>query len=141
VSVREATSDDVFAMHEIRLSVLENVLSDPNKITPAHYRRYLGKFAKSWVFVEASQIVGFAAADAKSGNVWALFVRPGHERRGIGRHLHDEMMNWLFATGCDRAWLTTGRSTRAEHFYLSAGWTPVETTPTGEIVLEKRRDA
>lgn len=139
--VREATTADIAAMHEIRLSVWENVLSDPQKVLPVHYRRFLGSVGKSWVYVVKQQVVGFAAADSQSGNIWALFVRPGFERQGIGRQLHDTMMKWLFGAGCNRAWLTTQANTRADFFYRKAGWQAIDTTPDGDMVYEMRREA
>jgi GNAT superfamily N-acetyltransferase len=139
--VREATTADIGAMHEIRLSVRENVLSHPQKVLPAHYHRFLGSIGKSWVYVVKEQVVGFAAADSHSGNIWALFVRPGFERQGIGRQLHDTMIKWLFAAGCNRAWLTTQANTRAGSFYRRAGWQAIDTTPDGDTVYEMRRDA
>ncbi len=140
MSVREATAADIAAMHEIRLSVRENVLSDPQKVLPVHYHRYLGSTGKSWVYVVKEQVVGFAAADSESGNIWALFVHPGFERQGIGRQLHDTMMNWLFGAGCNRAWLTTQQNTRADFFYHQAGWQAVDSMADGDILYEMRRD-
>jgi uncharacterized membrane protein len=59
------------------------------------------------------EVVAFAVANATSGNIWALFVHPDHERRGYGRLLHDTMVSWLWATGLERLLLTTEPGTRA----------------------------
>jgi hypothetical protein len=50
-------------------------------------------------------IVGFAIVSITDHNVWALFMQPGHDKKGIGRKLHDEMMNWYFSRTTDGIWL------------------------------------
>lgn len=77
---------------------------------------------RGWVAEVDGEVVGFAIADRARANVWALFVDPDREGRGLGRALHDQMMNWLFSTGIEQAWLGTEPGTRAERFYLSSGW-------------------
>jgi hypothetical protein len=39
--------------------------------------------------------------------------------------LYDRMMDWLFAAGAERVWLTTDAGTRAERFYRAASWRSV----------------
>ncbi|WP_298265150.1 GNAT family N-acetyltransferase [uncultured Lutibacter sp.] len=43
-----------------------------------------------------NQIVGFSLVDLIENNIWALFVHPNHDKQGIGRQLHDLMLNWYF---------------------------------------------
>src|ERR1044072_8119635 len=107
VPLRLATVSDIEAMHAIRLAVTENRLQDPARATTEKYREMLGERGKGWVFEdEAGVIVGFGIADALSRSFWALFVRPGSERRGVGRALHDEMVAWLFSIDSRPIWLT-----------------------------------
>lgn len=47
---------------------------------------------------------------------------PELEARGLGRMLHDAMMDWFFAQDVERVWLSTDPGTRAEGFYQAAGW-------------------
>lgn len=47
------------------------------------------------------QIVGFSIADLKENNIWALFVHPDFENLGIGRKLHDIMLDWYFEQNKD----------------------------------------
>lgn len=75
-----------------------------------------------FVWEEQEKIVGFSAADPRSGSIWALFVAPGFEGCGIGRQLLDEACRILREAGVRRAWLTTEPGTRAERFYRLAGW-------------------
>ncbi|MCW0983794.1 GNAT family N-acetyltransferase [Agrobacterium sp. BT-220-3] len=65
---------------------------------------------------------GFSAADPRDGSIWALFVTPSFEKKGIGSSLLAEACACLRSSGVKRAWLTTDPGTRAEQFYRSAGW-------------------
>lgn len=123
-------------MHAVRLAVRENVLSDPSRVQPADYTELLTGSGQGWVALVDGRLVGFGIADAANRNVWALFVMPGFEGRGIGRRLHDELLDWLFAVGAGPAWLTTEPGTRAERFYREAGWQDAGREPGGDLRLE-----
>ena len=137
--IRPATEHDIDAMHRVRTSVRENRLSDPALVQPQHYRAMLGELGRGWVAEVGGSIVGFAVADRSRANVWALFVDPAFEGRGIGRRLHDVLLEWLFSTGLDRVWLSTVPGTRAEGFYRAAGWTVAGDEENGEVRLEYSR--
>ena len=81
-------------------------------------------------------IVGFAIVSITDHNVWALFIQPGFEKRGIGRRLHDEMMDWYFNQTDETIWLGTAPGTRAETFYRKAGWKEAGMHGKGEIKFE-----
>lgn len=119
---REATIPDIPAMHIVRLAVHENKLSNPNLITPHDYEDFITRRGKGWVCEINNQIVGFAIVDTQDKNVWALFIDPAHEGKGIGRKLHDLMIDWYFEQTSDTIWLGTAPGTRAEQFYRKAGW-------------------
>ena len=68
------------------------------------------------------KIVGFSIVDLEQNNVWALFVKPGFDKQGIGKLLHDTMMDWYFDQTTKEIWLGTSPNTRAELFYRKAGW-------------------
>jgi GNAT superfamily N-acetyltransferase len=133
---REATLADIPAMSAIRLAVKENRLSNPGRITYDDYKIFLSEKGKGWVCEEDGAIAGFAIIDTVGGNVWALFVDPKHERKGIGRRLHDMMLKWYFAQGKDNVWLSTDGGTRAEAFYRKAGWSHTGYDNNGELVFE-----
>jgi N-acetyltransferase len=137
IACRVATPADIPAMHAVRMSVRENVLSDPRKVQPTDYHAFIHADGGTWVCERQGQIVAFAAANADTGNIWALFVHPDHERRGFGRVLHDAMLTWLRVRGQTTAWLTTEANSRAEHFYRAAGWSVVRVEPNGEIRFER----
>lgn len=105
--IRIANQADIPQMHEVRMSVRENQLSDPSRIGLEHYRSMLAERGQGWVAEIEDRIVGFGIADYSSSNIWALFVHPDFEGRGIGRRLHDAMMQWCFEKGAARVWLTT----------------------------------
>ena len=134
--IRRARSFDIVRMHAVRTAVHENRLSDPNRITAEDYRALLYERGCGWVCEEGGEIVAFGVADAVRRNVWALFVSPGFERRGMGRALLAEMTRWLFARGTEPIWLTTAPGTRAEGFYRTAGWRQRGDAVDGELHFE-----
>jgi GNAT superfamily N-acetyltransferase len=119
---RQAVSSDIPAMSRIRLSVAENVLSDPMRVTEEMYEDYLDTSGRGWVAESEGEIVAFCYADATNASIWALFVQPGYEGRGLGRSLLKQAVDWLFDTGHDRIELTTAANTRADRFYAAQGW-------------------
>lgn len=119
---RRATSADIPAMSAIRLSVLENVLSDPSRVTLAMYEDYLDAAGRGWVAEIGGAVAAFSYADRQQGSIWALFVSPAHEGRGLARPLLAAAAGWLFALGHARVTLTTGAGTRADRFYARQGW-------------------
>jgi N-acetylglutamate synthase-like GNAT family acetyltransferase len=124
VTYREAALADEQAIFALRLSVRENVLRDPSRVTHADYVAYVSEIGKGWVAERAGEIIGFAFAN-RSGLIWALFLRPGCEGQGIGKQLLQRCTAWLRAIGVREAFLDTGAGTRAEEFYRRQGWTEV----------------
>jgi len=105
----------------LRLSVAENRLSDPSRVTQAIYEDYITRRGRGWVAEQDGRIAGFCIA-ARDGEVWALFVRPGCEGRGVGRALMAACVEWLTGCGVAEAVLETGADTRSERFYRRFGW-------------------
>jgi GNAT superfamily N-acetyltransferase len=114
---REATIRDIPKIQIVRHSVKENVLSDPGLVTDEDCADYLVKRGKGWVCEMNQEILGFAIADMKENNIWALFVNPSFEKQGIGRKLHIIMMDWFFSQTQKTCWLGTAPFTRAASFY------------------------
>jgi GNAT superfamily N-acetyltransferase len=119
---RQATRADIPAMSAIRLAVTENVLSDPSRVTHAMYVDYLDVAGRGWVAEIDGAVVAFSYADRVDGSIWALFVQPGHEGRGLAQRLLALATEWLFALGHDTVSLSTGVGTRADRFYARQGW-------------------
>jgi len=136
--IATAVLADIPAMHVIRLAVRENRLSDPARITEQSYVRYV-EAGSAWVVVTSGRgILGFAAADQNDASVWALFVHPDAERIGVGTALLDKLLECARRRGLTGLWLTTAPGTRAEQFYLNAGWSRVGVSPGGEVRLARR---
>ena len=133
---REAKIKDIKQIQIVRNSVYENTLSNPNLVTDKDCEIFLTVRGKGWVCEIDSQIVGFAIADLKGNNIWALFLQPEFEKKGIGQQLHKLMLDWYFTQTKDKVWLGTAFNTRAEKFYKKAGWIEVGTHGPKEIKFE-----
>jgi GNAT superfamily N-acetyltransferase len=133
---REALVTDIPQLFEVRYSVRENVLSDPGLVTGQAVRDYLTRDGKGWVVEEAGLVAGFGIVGLAQKSVWALFVRPEYESRGLGSRLLQIMLDWYFGQTRETVWLSTGAGTRAEEFYRRAGWQETGRLPKGEIRFE-----
>ena len=133
---REATSRDILQIQIVRNSVRENTLSDPNLVTNVDCEAFINVRGKGWVCQIDNYIVGFAIADLKENNIWALFIKPEFEGKGIGRQLHKIMLDWYFCQTKITVWLGTEFKTRAENFYKKAGWIEVGLHGTNETKFE-----
>ena len=133
---REAEIDDIRQMQIVRNSVNENTLSDLNLVTDEDCKEFMTVRGKGWVCEIDNKVVGFAIADLKDNNIWALFLDPAFEKKGIGQQLHKIMLDWYFMQTKNKVWLGTAFNTRAEKFYRKAGWTEVGLHGTKEIKFE-----
>ncbi len=133
---REASIEDILQIQIVRHAVKENTLSDPALVTDQDCVEYLTIRGKGWVCEIDSRIVGFSIADLQDNNIWALFVHPEFEGRGIGRRLHDTMLDWYFSQTKEKVWLGTESGTRADQFYRKSGWTEAGTHGKGETRFE-----
>jgi GNAT superfamily N-acetyltransferase len=130
---REAKQKDIPGIQVVRNAVKENQLSDPALVTDQDCEDFMFRRGKGWICEEQDTIIGFAIADLVDHNVWALFVLPGHEGKGVGRKLHDDMIDWYFEQTTVPIWLGTAPGTRAEKFYRKAGWKETGIHGKGEI--------
>ncbi len=133
---REAIIADIPQIQVVRNAVTENTLSDPALVPDADVEDYIIRWGKGWVCEINNKIVGFSIVSVIDKNVWALFIQPGYDKKGIGKRLHDDMMNWYFSQTNETIWLGTAPDTRAEQFYRKAGWVEVGTHGKGEIKFE-----
>ena len=133
--VRRATVDDIAVLMALRLSVRENRLSDPGQVTAEDCLAYVRR-GHMWVWEEDQEILGFSASTCETGWIWALFVRPGHEGRGIGRALFAAACEALTGAGFRTLHLSTDPDTRAARFYCAASWREAARTPEGEVIFE-----
>lgn len=133
---REALIEDIKQIQIVRHSVKENVLSDPDLVPDKDVETYLTKRGRGWVCEIEDIIVGFSIADLAGHNVWALFILPEYEGQGIGKKLHELMLDWYFSNTKEAVWLSTAPASRAEGFYSNAGWKKIGIYGKGEIKFE-----
>jgi GNAT superfamily N-acetyltransferase len=132
---REANNRDIVAMHKVRVAVMENKLSDAFRINYADYSEHITKRGKGWVCELRKTIVGFGITDLISNNIWALFVEPAYENKGIGKKLQRMMLEWYFLHTRQPVSLTTKAGTRAELFYRKSGWKESGYNSNGEMLF------
>jgi ribosomal protein S18 acetylase RimI-like enzyme len=129
VNFREITAADVPALFYVRPRTRENALTLEELkrlgINPQSVTESLGQFTKGWVCEDRGRIVAFSMADCATGEFLVIAVLPEYEGRGVGGRLMALAEEWLAASGCQRAWLTTDLDTtlRAYGFYRKRGWT------------------
>ncbi len=126
---REITAADVPALFHVRTRTRENALTlgelqrlgiDPQSVTES-----LMASTKGWLCDVSGQVVAFSMADRATAEFLVIAVLPEYEGKGIGGKLMALTREWLAASGCTRAWLTTDLDTtlRAYGFYRKQGWT------------------
>src|SRR5688572_9194619 len=140
MKIREAAITDIRQIQIVRNLVQENRLSDPGLVPDTDVEDYLFRRGKGWVCEINGDVIGFAIADLVDSNIWALFIHPDFERMGMGKKLHDTMLNWYFSQTDKTAWLGTSAGTRAELFYRKAGWKEAGLHGKGEIKFEMRKE-
>ena len=134
-SMREAVRSDIPALWDVRYSVSENTLTR-GRISDDELRRSIEEDGRGWVVEQDDRVLGFAIG-LVSGNVWALFVRPEAEGRGVGSALHTQMLSWFLTQPVQRLWLSTGAATRARAFYGARGWYSIGPYGADEVRLER----
>ena len=135
--IRKAARADHPRISEIRLSVRENQLATSKYAAVDRTADWIFDNAAFWVWDEDGAIQGFSAADPRNGEIFALFIHPAYEGRGIGRALLPLACQILRDSGHKVAMLTTEPGTRAERFYRRDGWTETGREDDGQIIFQK----
>lgn len=129
VKFREITAAEVPALFYVRTRTRENTMTLEELqrlgINPRSVTESLGKSTKGWVCDDFDRVVAFSMADRATGEFLVIAVLPEYEGKGVGGRLMALAEEWLAASGCKRAWLTTDLDTtlRAYGFYCKRGWT------------------
>jgi GNAT superfamily N-acetyltransferase len=138
MDIRTATLEDIPSMFSVRLAARENWLSEAELqkagVTPNSVRDVLETSGCGWVAEDGSTVAGFSIANAATAAIWAIFVLPEYEGRGLGRALLERAVDWLWTRDLDEIWLQTGNdpTTRAHAFYRSQGWQEAGRMPNGD---------
>ncbi|MGW5717029.1 N-acetyltransferase family protein [Amycolatopsis sp. NPDC003865] len=149
--IREATVADAPAIGEVHVRSWQAAYAG---LIPADFLARLSaeSRAASWarhlengagpvlVAEEDGVVVGFAAFGP--GRLFALYLLPEHWGRGLGRALHDRVVEELPGDSAVLWVLSTNE--RAKAFYARQGWvddgvTQTETVDDGRVTLEERR--
>lgn len=140
--IRPASFTDVDAMFKVRASVGENTMTPAELsaigVTPEAIASAIKSAPCAWVATIANEVVGFAMVDLNSACLFALFVLPEHEGRGIGTRLTQICERALFEHH-PTAWLETANGSRAAQLYRHLGWGNEVDVGGGDIRLEKQR--
>lgn len=143
--IRIATEADVETLFDIRTSVRENHQSREELaeigVTPESVAESLRTTSRGWIAEVDGEAAAFAIADASEATVFAMFARPEHEGKGLGRALMREAERWLFDQGRGEIWLLTDASpaVRANGFYRHLGWEGAGVQPDRQVKFVKRR--
>lgn len=140
IDVRPADARDIPGIFHVRTSVKENLLTLQQMrlmgITPESVAASLAKDSKAWVAEERGHIVAFSIADRSTASIFALFVLPEFEGRGLGTRLLDLAISWLIENSAKKIWLNTAARSRAAAFYRRRGWVCAKIEKNGELRLE-----
>jgi ribosomal protein S18 acetylase RimI-like enzyme len=126
---REITAADVPALFYVRPRSRQNALTFEELqrlgINPQSVTESLEKTTKGWLCEDSGRVVAFSMADRATGEFLVIAVLPDYEGKGIGGKLMASAEEWLAASGCKRAWLSTDLDIRlrAYGFYRKLGWT------------------
>lgn len=142
-TLRRAAARDADALFHIRTRVRENALTLAELaelgLTPETVRAMLHGEPDCWVAEADGEAIGFSMADMRDGCLFALFVLPGREGRGVGAGLLSLAEEALFSRHAE-IWLETARNCRAAAFYLRRGWIEGESAASGDVRMTKMRD-
>lgn len=92
----------------------------------------------AWVATLNDNVIGFSMILPDEGCLFAAFVLPEYEGRGIGRSLVELAEQELFKHH-ETAWLETDKNSRAARFYMQLGWGKKKNINGTDIRLEKSR--
>jgi GNAT superfamily N-acetyltransferase len=129
--IREARSDQASTLAEIQRDASLAALA--HVFPPEHYPYPMEEVTRRWedslgdgeITVLVAEEDGAATGVAGYRDEWldGLYVLPQFWSRGVGRALHDDVLERLRAAGCERChlWVLEGNE-RARRFYERLGW-------------------
>jgi GNAT superfamily N-acetyltransferase len=131
ITIRKARQVDKGAIWEIHIRAIREVCKShyserelqiwTEVLKPARYEEQIRK-GPFYVAVEGDRIIAFGNLNQKSGEIEALYVDPGHVRRGVGIRILQALENEALDSGLKLLRLTS--SLNAVRFYEMAGYKP-----------------
>lgn len=142
--VRVATVGDIEALFEIRTSVVQNHLSREQMtelgIIPQVLADSINEAPCAWIAEVQGKPAAFSMVDLAEGEVFAMFVLPAYENRGLGRLLMAVAEQALFEHHEEIFLITDGRGdVRANGFYQRLGWSVIDDVDGDDVRYQKRR--
>ncbi|MBH3426385.1 GNAT family N-acetyltransferase [Pseudomonas alkylphenolica] len=142
--LRLASPSDIELLFDIRTSVTQNHLSREQMhelgITADALSDAMRKAPCVWIAEWQQQAVGFVMVDHDEAELFALFVRPQHEGKGIGQILLQQAEAALFQRHEVIHLITDGdEAIRANGFYRRCGWNVTGAVDARDVRFEKRR--
>ncbi|MDN5680021.1 MAG: GNAT family N-acetyltransferase [Ewingella sp.] len=142
INIRTAQLTDIDGIFDVRTSVTENHLSREEMrqmgITESAVAEMIENNHCAWVATENDKIIGFSMILPDEGCLFAAFVLPEYEGRGVGRRLVSLAEQELFKHH-KIAWLETDKNSRAAKIYMQLGWGNKTAINDTDIKLEKQR--
>lgn len=142
IRTRLALPSDIEGIFEVRTSVKENHLSREEMermgITESVVTDMIEKSRCAWIAEDDGKVTGFSMILPDEGCLFAAFVLPKYEGRGLGRILVGLAEQELFKHH-EVAWLETDKNSRAAKFYMHLGWVKKANVSESDIRLEKFR--
>jgi len=142
ISTRAAQLSDIDSIFDVRTSVVENHLSREEMqqmgINESVVADMIEQSQCAWVATVNDNVIGFSMILPDDGCLFAAFVLPEYEGRGIGRSLVQLAEHELFKHH-EIAWLETDKDSRAAQFYVQLGWGNKTNINDTDIRLEKYR--
>lgn len=140
ISTRAAQLSDIDSIFDVRTSVVENHLSREEMQQMGINESVVADMIKqsrcAWVATVNDNVIGFSMILPDDGCLFAAFVLPEYEGRGIGRSLVKLAEHELFKRH-EIAWLETDKNSRAAQFYVQLGWGNKKNINDTDIRLEK----
>lgn len=140
ISTRAAQLSDIDSIFDVRTSVVENHLSREEMQQMGINESVVADMIKqsqcAWVATVNDNVIGFSMILPDDGCLFAAFVLPEYEGRGIGRSLVQLAEHELFKHH-EIAWLETDKNSRAAQFYVQLGWGNKTNINDTDIRLEK----
>ena len=140
MNIRRAVIEDVEAIFDVRTCVFENHMSEEELaaigVTRESTRQVIiDNSLPIWCAFVEERLAGFASIKIEDSELFALFVRPECEGKGIGSALHDTAVHWWFENHPNVPLnLNTEKITRAFMFYQQRGWVLVEGEPKSHML-------